>query len=57
LILSWAGIAGLYLYRLYLGMAAARNEVRFNLFHFLLYVAAFEVAPLLLIYRLLIFRF
>lgn len=57
LLLSWVGVAGLFLYRYMLGWAAARNEVRFNLFHFLLYIAAFEVAPLLLIYRVLIFRF
>lgn len=57
LLLSWVGLAGLFLYRYMLGWAAARNEVRFNLFHFLLYIAAFEVAPLLLIYRVLIFRF
>ncbi|MCG2614146.1 DUF4271 domain-containing protein [Terrimonas sp. NA20] len=57
LTLSWAGIGMLFLYRFILGYAAARNEVRFNLFHFLLYILAFEAAPLLLIYRLLLFFF
>ncbi len=57
LTVSWAGILLLFLYRFILGYSAARNEVRFNLFHFLLYILAFEAAPLLLIYRLLLFFF
>ncbi|MET0466029.1 MAG: DUF4271 domain-containing protein [Chitinophagaceae bacterium] len=57
LTVSWVGIALLFLYRFILGYSAARNEVRFNLFHFLLYILAFEAAPLLLIYRLLLFFF
>jgi Domain of unknown function (DUF4271) len=56
-ILSWCGIAILFLYRFILGYAAIRKEVRFNLFHFFLYLCAFEIAPLLLIYRLLLFFF
>jgi hypothetical protein len=55
LVLSWACIGGLFLYRFILGYAAIRNEVRFNLFHFFLYLGAFEIAPLLLIYKLLLF--
>lgn len=55
LILSWCCIAGLFLYRFILGYAAIHNEVRFNLFHFFLYLCAFEIAPLLLIYKLLLF--
>ena len=57
LILSWCCIAGLFLYRFILGYAAIRNEVRFNLFHFFLYLCAFEIVPLLLIYKLLLFFF
>lgn len=57
LLISWVGLTCLYLYRFALGRAAARNEIKFNIFHFLIYVAAFEVAPLVLIYRLLVFRF
>lgn len=57
LTLSWCGIMLLFLYRFILGYSTVRNEVRFNLFHFLLYIGAFEVAPLLLIYRLLLFFF
>ncbi len=55
LVVSWCCIGGLFLYRFILGYAAIRNEVRFNLFHFFLYLCAFEIAPLLLIYRLLLF--
>jgi hypothetical protein len=55
--LSWLGIGLLLVYRFILGYSAVRNEVRFNLFHFFLYICAFEIAPLLLIYRLLLFFF
>ena len=57
LVLSWAGLACLFLYRFVLGLTAVRNEVRFNLFHFILYIAAVEVAPLFLIYRVLLLVF
>jgi hypothetical protein len=57
LVLSWCGIGALLLYRFILGFAAIRNEVRFNLFHFFLYLCAFEITPLLLIYRLLLLIF
>lgn len=56
-LLSWVGIGLLFLYRFILGYAAIRNEVRFNLFHFFLYLCAFEIAPLLLIYKLLLLVF
>ncbi len=56
LILSWIGLGCLYVYRFVLGMAAARSEVKFNPFHFLIFVAAFEVAPLYLLYKLLLLR-
>lgn len=57
IMISWCGIGGLLLYRFILGYSAVRNEVRFNLFHFFLYICAFEIAPLLLIYRALLFLF
>lgn len=57
LVLSWCGIGGLLFYRFVLGYAAVRNEVRFNLFHFFLYLCAFELAPLLLIGKLLFLFF
>jgi len=55
LVVSWCLVGSLFLYRFILGYATIRNEVRFNLFHFFLYLCAFEIAPLLLIYRLLLF--
>jgi len=55
LILSLFSVGGLFLYRFILGYGAIHNEVKFNLFHFFLYICAFEVAPLLLIYKLLLF--
>ncbi len=55
LILSLFSVGGLFLYRFILGYGAIHNEVNFNLFHFFLYICAFEVAPLLLIYKLLLF--
>lgn len=57
LAVSWCGIGGLLLYRFILGFAAIRNEVRFNLFHFFLYLCAFELSPLLLIWKLLLSDF
>lgn len=57
LVLSWCTVGALFLYRFILGFAVIRNEVRFNLFHFFLYLCAFEIAPLLLIYKLLLFFF
>lgn len=56
LVLSWCGVGSLLLYRLVLTFSAIRNQVRLNPFHFFLYLCAFEVAPVLLIYKgLLVF--
>ncbi len=55
LILSLFSVGVLFLYRFILGYGAIHNVVNFNLFHFFLYICAFEVAPLLLIYKLLLF--
>jgi len=52
--ISWAGIGLLLLYRYILGWGAVRNQVSFRLFHFVLYLLAFEVAPLLLIYKVVL---
>lgn len=56
--LSWYLIAGLMCYRIILTFGVVRNQVKVNLFHFFLYICAFEIAPLLLIYKglLLLFR-
>jgi hypothetical protein len=57
LVLSWAGVGALLIYRFILTYAAVRNQVKFNPFHFFLYLCAFEIAPLLLIYKLLLVFF
>ncbi len=58
LTLSWCLVAGLLVYRMILTFGAVRNQVKVNPFHFFLYICAFEIAPLLLIYKglLLFFR-
>lgn len=51
-------LGGLLLYRFILTYGVVRNQVRVNPFHFFLYLCAFEIAPLFLIYKglLLIFQ-
>lgn len=51
LLISYCVAVGLLAYRLVLTWAAIRNQVKVNPFHFFLYVCAFEIAPLLLIYK------
>lgn len=57
LVISWCGLGLLIIYRFLLTFISIRNLVRFNLFHFLIYLLAFEIAPLLLVYKLLLFFF
>lgn len=57
LTLSWCLVAGMLIYRMILTFAAVRNQVKVNPFHFFLYICAFEIAPLLLIYKCLLFFF
>jgi hypothetical protein len=52
--MSWCLIAILFAYRIVLTFAAIRNEVKVNPFHFFIYLCAFEIAPLLLIYKALL---
>ncbi|MGQ0740484.1 MAG: DUF4271 domain-containing protein [Bacteroidota bacterium] len=58
IVLSWCLVGGLFIYRFILTYTAVRNQVKVNPFHFFLYLCAFEIAPLLLIYKglLLFFR-
>lgn len=49
LVLSYCLIGGMLLYRAILTFATIRNQVKVNPFHFFLYLIAFEIAPLLLI--------
>ena len=41
-------------YRFFVSFRLVRNEIKLNLFHFFLYLCAFEIAPLLLIYKALL---
>lgn len=41
-------------YRFVISYRLIRNEIKLNLFHFFLYLCAFEIAPLLLIYKVLL---
>ncbi|HSU28019.1 MAG TPA: DUF4271 domain-containing protein [Chitinophagaceae bacterium] len=56
--LSWMAVGAMYVYRGILTYSAIRNQVKVNPFHFFLWLLAFEIAPLLLIYKglLLFFR-
>jgi hypothetical protein len=51
---TWVGIGLLLLYRFILSFGAVHNEIKLNSFHFLLYIIAMEIVPLLLIYKLLL---
>ncbi|GAA4744660.1 DUF4271 domain-containing protein [Flavisolibacter ginsenosidimutans] len=51
--LSVVLVLALFIYRYFLAFISINHLVRINLFHFLLYLAAFEVLPLLLINKLL----
>ena len=53
--LSWCGIAGLILYRFILSYSAVHNQIKVKPFHFIIYLFAFEIVPLLLIYKLLLY--
>lgn len=57
LVLSWCVLGGMYLYRFLLTWSATRNLLKVNPFHFLLYILAFEVAPLFIIYKALLYYF
>jgi hypothetical protein len=51
--LSLLMVAGLFIYRYYISYSAVHRQVRINFFHFLLYLFAVEIIPLLLINKLL----
>ena len=55
--ISWLGVAGLMAYRFILTYITVRNQIKVNSFHFFVYMLAFEVVPLLLIYKLLLVFF
>jgi Domain of unknown function (DUF4271) len=52
--LSYVMVAGMLFYRFLISYRPVRNEIKLNRFHFFLYLCAFEIAPLLLIYKVLL---
>lgn len=55
--LSYIGIFGLLAYRFILSYGLIYNQISLNPFHFLLYLCAFEIVPLLVIYKALLIWF
>ena len=51
---SYIGVFALFAYRFILAYELARNQIKVNPFHFFLYLCAFEIVPLLLIYKALL---
>ena len=51
---SLAMIILFYIYRFIVSFGPVRKEIKVNGFHFFLYLCAFEILPLLLIYKLLL---
>jgi len=57
LTLSWILIGAMLIYRIVLTYSVVRNQVKVSPFHFFLYFLAFEVTPLLLVYKALLVYF
>ena len=53
-ILSYLGVLASLTYRFILAYGLIQNEMRLNPFHFFLYLCAFEIIPLFLIYKALL---
>ena len=54
LTLSFVLLIGLISYRFIISYRPIRKDINLNVFHFFLYLCAFEIAPLLLIYKVLL---
>lgn len=54
LTLSWFLVLGFFAYRYISSFGAVRKEIKVSRFHFFLYLCAFEIIPLLLIYKVLL---
>lgn len=52
--LSILVVLGLYTYRFYLSYVSIYKIIQINIFHFLIYLAAFEIVPLLVINKVLV---
>jgi hypothetical protein len=51
---SYILVGGMLLYRFVISYRPVRNEIKLSRFHFFIYLCAFEIAPLLLIYKVLL---
>jgi hypothetical protein len=54
LMVSYILVGGMLFYRFLISYRPVRSEIKLNRFHFFLYLCAFEIAPLLLIYKVLL---
>jgi hypothetical protein len=54
LVVSYVMLGGFFIYRFLIAFRPIRNEIKVNRFHFFLYLCAFEIAPLMLIYKVLL---
>ncbi len=54
LIISCVLLVGIFVYRFIIAYKPLRNEIKLTRLHFFLYICAFEIAPLLLIYKVLL---
>ncbi|WP_166437029.1 DUF4271 domain-containing protein [Niastella caeni] len=52
--LTYVFIVILFIYRFIIAYRPVRNEIKLSRFHFFVYLCAFEIAPLLLIYKVLL---
>ncbi len=52
--LTYCFIVILFIYRFIIAYRPVRNEIKLSRFHFFIYLCAFEIAPLLLIYKVLL---
>ncbi|MBS1666758.1 MAG: DUF4271 domain-containing protein [Bacteroidetes bacterium] len=52
--ISYLILGVLLIYRFATCFSALRNEIRISLFHYFIYLCAFEIAPLLLIYKVVL---
>ncbi len=54
LMVSYILVGGMLFYRFLISYRPVRSEIKVNRFHFFLYLCAFEIAPLFLIYKVLL---
>ena len=55
--LALFALGALYLYRYFIALPAFRSQVKISSFHFFVYLMAFEVVPVFLVYRLMLHQF